>query len=122
MLNGNEIVSHHGSDKEQEQMQDLSGLAFYPITFPMIVGPATIATLIIYASNASGVVGMMAIGGVVDVILAILFGVLFIASFFGKVFTDTIRVIMIRLMGMILLAISVEMIVAGAKTVLPGLA
>lgn len=103
-------------------MQDLSGLAFYPITFPMIVGPATIATLIIYASNASGVVGMMAIGGVVDVILAILFGVLFIASFFGKVFTDTIRVIMIRLMGMILLAISVEMIVAGAKTVLPGLA
>jgi len=44
------------------------------------------------------------------------------ASFFGKVLTDTMRVIMTRLMGMILLAIAVAMIVAGTTAVLPGLA
>ncbi|MEM6385873.1 MAG: MarC family protein [Pseudomonadota bacterium] len=121
MLNGNEIASHHGTDKEKDHMQDLSGLAFYPITFPMIVGPGTIATLIIYAGNASGLEGFFAVSAVVGVILALLFLVLFFASFFGQVLTDTMRVIMTRLMGMILLAISVEMIVAGMKAELSGL-
>nr|WP_319251819.1 MarC family protein [uncultured Celeribacter sp.] len=122
MLNGDSITSHHGTEKEQDHMQDLSGLAFYPITFPMIVGPGTIATLIIYAGHAKDFEGLMEIGGVVAVILVMLFVVLFFASFFGKVLTDTMRVIMTRLMGMILLAISVEMIVAGTKAVFPGLA
>ena len=107
MLNGREIASHHGTDNEKEQMADLSALAFYPITFPMIVGPGTIATLIIYAGHANGIKGLVAVGGVVGITLAILFAVLFFASFFGKVLTDTMRVIMTRLMGMILLAIAV---------------
>lgn len=122
MLNGQDISSHHGSDKEQDHLKDLNGLAFYPITFPMIVGPGTIATLIIYAGHADGLVGLLGVGAVVAVILAILFIVLFFASFFGSVLTATMRVIMTRLMGMILLAIAVEMVVAGTKAVLPGLA
>lgn len=122
MLNGQDITSHHGTDSEKDAMEDLSGLAFYPITFPMIVGPGTIATLIIYAGHAKGMTDLLSIGAVVAVILAILFVVLFFASFFGKVLSDTMRVIMSRLMGMILLAIAVEMVVVGIKAVLPGLA
>lgn len=122
MLNGNSIASHHGSSDEKDHMEDLTSLAFYPITFPMIVGPGTIATLIIYTGQSNSAAALLSIGGVVGVILAILFLVLFFASFVGKVLSDTMRVIMTRLMGMILLAISVEMIVAGIKAVLPGLA
>lgn len=122
MLNGSNAASHHGSDKEQEHLSDLSGLAFYPITFPMIVGPGTIATIIIYSGHATGLGNLLSIGLVIAAILAMLFAVLFFASLFGKVLTDTMRVIMTRLMGMILLAIAVEMIFAGAKAVLPGLA
>ena len=122
MLNGNDITSHHGTDKEQDHMQDLSSLAFYPVTFPIIVGPGTIATLIIYAGHTTSLSGMFGLGGVVGAILALLFVVLFFASFFGKILSDTMRVIMTRLMGMILLAIAVEMIVAGVVAVFPGLA
>lgn len=121
MLNGGSIASHHGTGKEKEHMEDLSGLAFYPITFPMIVGPGTIATLIIYTGKASGFGQVISVGAVVGMVLALLFVVLYFASYFGKVLTDTMRVIMTRLMGMILLAISVAMIVDGAKVVLPGL-
>ncbi len=122
MLNGNSVTSHQGTEQEQDHMQDLTGLAFYPITFPVIVGPGTIATLIIYAGHTTGLNTMLALGGIVGVILTLLFVVLFFAAFFGKVLSDTMRVIMTRLMGMILLAIAVEMIVAGVKAVLPGLA
>ena len=122
MLNGSTAASHHGTKAEQDSMADLSGLAFYPMTFPMIVGPGTIATLIVYTAHAPSASGLISIALVVAAILALLFLVLFFASYFGKVLSDTMRVIMTRLMGMILLAIAVEMIFAGAKAVLPGLA
>lgn len=122
MLNWNNATSHQGIEQEQDHMQDLSGLAFYPITFPVIVGPGTIATLIIYAGHMTSPEAMLALGGVLGVILMLLFVVLFFASFFGKVLSDTMRMIMTRLMGIILLAIAVEMIFEGVKAVLPGLA
>lgn len=121
MLHGSTVASHHGSSSEQEQMSDLSGMAFYPMTFPMVVGPGTIATIIIYTGHASGAGQLLSIGLVVAIILALLFLVLYFASFFGKVLSATMRVIMTRLMGMILLAISVEMILDGIKVILPGL-
>lgn len=121
MLNGSTAASHHGTNSERDSMADLSGLAFYPITFPMVVGPGTIATIIIYAGHSTSFSALLSIGFVIAVILGLLFGVLFFASFFGKVLTDTMRTIMTRLMGMILLAIAVEMMFAGAKALLPGL-
>jgi multiple antibiotic resistance protein len=122
MLNGEGVSSHQGSKDEQSNLSDLSALAFYPITFPMIVGPGTIATLIIYSGHARTLPDLIEIGGIVAIILAMLFVVLFFASSFGKVLSDTMRVIMTRLMGMILLAIAVAMVVDGLKVVLPGLA
>lgn len=122
MLNGSNIDSHQGSEDEQDKITNLQDLAFYPITFPMIVGPGTIATIIIYTGQVDGLKGMLSIGAVLAVILFMLFLVMFFASMFAKVLTDTMRAIMTRLMGMILLAIAVEMIVDGAKVVWPGLA
>ncbi len=81
MLNGNPITSHHGTGAEKHHMEDLSGLAFYPITFPIIVGPGTIATLIIYAGKAKGVEALISIGSVVGVVIAMLFFVLFCVLF-----------------------------------------
>ncbi|MBI1178949.1 MAG: NAAT family transporter [Alphaproteobacteria bacterium] len=122
MLNGTGISSHHGSEREKGHMGDLSALAFYPITFPMIVGPGTIATLIIYGTRAGGADGLLAVAAIVGAILIMLFVVLFFAAQIGKILSDTMRVITTRLMGMILLAISVEMIVAGLTALFPGLA
>lgn len=132
MLNGAPVASHQGSPQEQAKAAaakqaatsttELSGMAFFPVTFPMVVGPGTIATLIIYAGHAKGMEGLAGIGIVVALILALLFLVLFFASAFGKVLSETARVITTRLMGMILLAIAVEMIVAGLTALLPGLA
>ena len=122
MLNGSTISSHQGSDHAQAQVQSLSGLAFDPLTFPMIIGPGTIATIIIYTGHGSSVADMMEIGGIIAGILLILFVTLFFAAAIGRVMSETMRTITTRLMGMILLAISVGMILAGLKATLPGLA
>lgn len=132
MLNGAPVASHQGSPQEQAHAKTASatihhstedpGMAFFPLTFPMVVGPGTIATLIIYGGHARGAEGLGGVGAVVALILLILFLVLFFSSTIGKVLSETARVITTRLMGMILLAIAVEMIVAGLTALLPGLA
>ena len=121
MLNGDNAASHHGSDQENENPKVLSALAFYPLTFPMIVGPGTIATLFIYSGKASGLTGLGTIAAVLAVILVMLLLVFYFASLFSAFMTQTMRIIMMRLMGMILLAIAVEMIISGLRTLLPGL-
>lgn len=122
MLHGGGVASHQGSDHEQAQIRDVSGLAFYPMTFPMIVGPGTIATLIIYSGHAQGMEGVLSLIGIIGSIMALLFAVLFFAAQIGKIMSQTLRTITTRLMGMILLAIAVEMIIAGLTKLLPGLA
>lgn len=122
MLNGQPITSHHGSAGEEGQLGNSMSLAFYPITFPVIVGPGTIATLIIASGHADGMPWFFEVVALVGVVVAINFVVLYFASDIGRVLSQTMRVITTRLMGMILLAISVEMIVAGLKGVLPILA
>ena len=122
MLNGSNVASHHGSAKEKDHMAEIEEMSFYPLTFPMMIGPGTIATIIIYADQAKGVVDMAIIGAIIGVILVVLLVLLWFSPFIGRVLSNTMRTAVTRVMGMILLAISVEMIVAGLKSVLPGLA
>lgn len=125
MLNGQPITSHERGEQEKQADDSASpdnSIAFYPMTFPMIVGPGTIATLIVYASQAHQIEHYLSFGVVLLAVLLALFVVLFFAATIGKLLSSKIRVVMTRLMGMILAAIAVEMVFDGAKAMLPGLA
>jgi len=120
MLNGTGSTAHMGTADEQQHHADVSDPSFYPIAFPMIVGPGTIATLILLTSGG-GVSTYLAVGAAAVAVLVILGIVLYFAADIGHFLSQTLRTIMTRLMGMILAAIAVQMIVAGARTVFPGL-
>jgi len=91
------------------------------MTFPMIVGPGTIATLIIYSAQVRGAAGIASFGVVLAVVLLALFVTLFFAGSIGRLLSVKMRVVMTRLMGMILASIAVEMVFDGAKVMMPGL-
>lgn len=122
MLNGHDSSAHHGTTKEQGNFQASDAVAFYPLTFPILVGPGTITTLILYRQQAQGTTELMQYGLVFGAILAMLLVVFLCANFIGKHLGQTARVIMTRLMGMILAAIAVEMIAEGLKALFPALA
>ncbi|QPM89057.1 MarC family protein [Pseudooceanicola algae] len=122
MLNGKDSAAHHGTNTEQARFDDRSAVAFYPLTFPILVGPGTITTLILYRQQATDLAGLSAYGAVFLTVLALV-GVVFLAAgTIGKHISQTARTIMTRLMGMILAAIAVEMLTDGLKVLLPGLA
>lgn len=122
MLNGQESSAHHGTAGEQAQQAEHNSIAFYPMAFPMILGPGTITTVLVFLGQAPGVTGMATIGVALAAILLLLGVVLYFAATIGKLMSQTLRTIMMRLMGMILAAIAIDMIAGGLKALLPGLA
>ena len=124
MLSGRGSSAHEGSEAEKTHAAEHSAandVAFYPMTFPMIVGPGTITTVIVLFSQADGVKGTTAVVLALVLVLGALGVVLHFSGAIGRHMSLTLRTIMTRLMGMILAAIAVGMLAAGLTRLLPGL-
>ncbi|MBE1282957.1 MAG: NAAT family transporter [Rhodobacteraceae bacterium] len=122
MLSGQESSSHHGTDAEKDAYPAADTVAFYPLTFPILVGPGTITTLIVYSHQITGAAQLTSFVVVFVGMVGFLTLTFWNAPVLGKHLSGTARVIMSRLMGMILAAIAVAMIMDGLKALLPGLA
>ena len=123
MLNGHDSTAHHGPPRAQAaQGQGDGGIAFYPVTFPMLVGPGTISTLPVFSGQAEGAARVTAYWAALGGVLVVLAAVLSAASAVGHLSSQTPRAIMTRLMGVILAAIAVGTITGGLRVLLPGLA
>ena len=126
MLNGSGSSAHEGSTQEKTQHNVVAGggsdVSFYPMTFPILVGPGTIATIIVIQSQAQGLGGHAAVAAALAAVLTALGIVLYFSASIGARLSMTMRTIMTRLMGMILASIAVQMIVVGIQHLFPGLA
>ncbi len=121
MLQGSSSQTHGRTPKEKKDTVDAENVAIYPLTIPLLVGPGTIATLIVYghAAEAQGKWPELAIG--VGAFLALLTVALLSAPWLGRHLSATATAITRRLMGMILAAVAMEMIVTSLRNLFPGL-
>lgn len=122
LLSGEQSKTHHGTAKEQEHHQTQENPAIYPLTVPILLGPGTISTLIIFRGQASGVTEEIAYVAALAAAIGLLGVTFLLAPFLGKVLGQTATSVISRLMGMILAAIAMEMMVVSLKGLLPGLA
>ena len=125
MLSGRGASAHEGTSAERDRATERAGgadVSFYPMTFPILVGPGTITTIIVMVSQGQGVSGKLTVALALFAVLAILGVVLHFSATIGHYMSITLRTIMTRLMGMILAAIAVGMLAIGLKNLLPGLA
>ncbi len=124
LLNGHAATSHKTTDAEHSASRDLGAddVAFFPLTFPMIVGPGSITTLIVFLHEAGSVANYIAYAAVVAAVLAMLGLTFYFAGDLDKRLSLTLRAIITRIMGMLLLAIAIAMLAQGLLKLLPGLA
>lgn len=98
-----------------------ASIAVVPLTIPLLTGPATMSTVVIYAQRAHTFWQLMALVGygvVIGLATALCFALAEpIARFLG----NTGIKVMTRLMGLILAALAVEVMAAGLITLFPGL-
>jgi multiple antibiotic resistance protein len=108
-----------------EEMQDASArasIAVVPLTIPLLAGPATMSTVVIYAEKAKTFLQLGTLVGY-GLVIAMATAVCFsLAQPIARVLGKTGINVMTRLMGLILAALAVEVMTDGLQKLFPILA
>ncbi|OUS00168.1 hypothetical protein A9Q84_03015 [Halobacteriovorax marinus] len=105
--------------EEITEMEDLREIGIVPLAIPLLSGPGAISTSIIHAKTFTtsyhwigAVIAIVIIGFIIKLILTS-------SERIGQKIGTIGLNVMTRIMGIILLAISIEMIIGGIKDILP---
>lgn len=123
MLNAQQAETAPSDVDEGNQKVDAgASIAVVPLTIPLLTGPATISTVVIYAEKTRFLwqLGLMVAYGVV--IAVITFAALTASGRIARVLGRTGINVMTRLMGLILAAMAVELLADGLTKLFPVLA
>ncbi len=107
-------------EASQSALKDhIANIAVFPLAIPLIAGPGTISAVILLSSqmgHGSGTqawTGTLVLIGVIATLLTITCLVLFAAEFFDKYLGKTGRMVLTRLLGVLLAALSVQYVADG---------
>jgi multiple antibiotic resistance protein len=121
MLQAQASAVHH-SDSEEQQGVEKDNPAIFPLAIPLIAGPGSITTVILYGDDVHGVADAVHVVVIIVSISAIVYVALRSAVRLGTLLGPTGVKVVTRLMGMLLAAIAVDLIAGGLTILLPGLA
>ena len=122
MLNAQPAESHaHDVDEGATRADSGASIAVVPLTIPLLTGPASISTVVIYAEKTKHVWELGVLVGYGLVIGLATWLALSAAGRIGKFMGQTGINVMTRLMGLILAAIAVEVMSDGLVKLFPAL-
>ncbi|MBO6882143.1 MAG: MarC family protein [Marivita sp.] len=101
--------------EDQADVEDVPDPSVFPIAIPLIAGPGAIASIILLAGQAEGPVGMASVLGVMVAVLIIVFLLFLSAPFIERALGKTGIVVVTRLLGMLLAALSVQFVLDGIR-------
>ncbi|RQZ10870.1 NAAT family transporter [Burkholderia sp. Bp9031] len=120
MLNA-QIGNTRSTPEERHEAELKDNIAVVPLAIPLLTGPGSISTVIIYAANSQHWyerAGLVAIGAVLALLCFVAMRLAEpIANWIGRTGIN----IATRLMGLMLSALAVEFIVNGLRALLPAL-
>ncbi|AWU98466.1 NAAT family transporter [Burkholderia sp. MS455] len=120
MLNA-QIGNTRSTPEERHEAELKDNIAVVPLAIPLLTGPGSISTVIIYAANSRHWyerAGLVAIGAVLALLCFVAMRLAEpIANWIGRTGIN----IATRLMGLMLSALAVEFIVNGLRALLPAL-
>ena len=96
-----------------------ASIAVVPLTIPLLTGPATMSTVVIYAEQAHTALQMALLVGY-GVVIALVTAVCFaLAQPIARALGETGINVLTRLMGLILAALAVEVMAGGLAKLFP---
>lgn len=102
--------------EEAHEAAERSSIAVVPLTIPLLTGPGTVSTVIIYSERVQHWWEMLILVVIGLVIGGVVWGTLRLAGPISRLAGQTGLNIMTRLMGLVLAALAVEFIAVGVRT------
>jgi multiple antibiotic resistance protein len=105
--------------EEEREGIEKADVAIIPLAIPLLAGPGSIATVMVLMSRHSRFVYTLPVFGSIFLTTVITWLMLRGAEWIERRLSKTFMNVVMRIMGLILAAISVEFVIAGIKDVLP---
>ena len=121
MLHGSASSQQAPTAKENKDRDATDSVAIYPLAIPLLLGPGSIATMIVLGHTAFDTGKELAFTVGLAGFLLLLAVSMLSAPFIGHYLSPRVTAITQRLMGMILAAIAVNMMMTSLRASLPGL-
>ncbi|ASP32795.1 MarC family protein [Labrenzia sp. VG12] len=106
-----ESEAHHGTVNE---------LAIFPLAIPLISGPAAISAIILLSGEAPDTLTYAGLGAVIAIILLSCMGAFLLADKIERLLGDTAQLVITRLLGVLLAALSVQFVADGVLAFVRG--
>ncbi|MFP7570698.1 MarC family protein [Marivita sp. S2033] len=100
---------------DKADIDDLPDPSVFPIAIPLIAGPGAIASVILLTGEADGTAGMITVLGVMVAVLLLVFAFFLSANLIERALGKTGIVVVTRLLGMLLAALSVQFVLDGIR-------
>ncbi len=101
---------------------DTTSVAVFPLAIPLIAGPASLSAVILLAGSAPNNGGVVALDAIVAVIIVACWAVCFLSEQIDRVLGHTGQIVVTRLLGLLLAALSVQFVIDGVTAVINGTA
>lgn len=98
---------------EHHPPADFHEVAVFPLAIPLIAGPAAISAIILLSGQAPDTLTYIGLAGVIVVILASCLFAFLLADRIERLMGDTAQLVITRLLGVLLAALSVQFIADG---------
>jgi multiple antibiotic resistance protein len=100
---------------EDENPNDLPDVSVFPMGIPMLAGPGSIATAMLYMQKANTLAEQSIVIGAIVANLIVCLIIFLLAGPFIKLIGDSVAGAITRIFGVILAALSVQLIIDGIK-------
>lgn len=104
--------------KRSVSKDDIRSLAIFPLSIPLMAGPGAISATVILASDELSYLDYALLVGVIFVIMALCYLVFRLAERIDPLLGEAGRILLSRLLGVLLAALSVQFVVDGITTLI----
>ena len=122
-----DMVFERRTERREKRAEAIEGtpeaedISVFPMAIPMISGPGSIASAMLWVSRAETPVHIAVVLAAITVVLLITLGVLLAAGPLMKLIGEKVEAMITRILGVILAALATQFIVDGLKQSFPSL-
>lgn len=104
-------------DEEVLSGEDIRHIAIFPLAIPLISGPGAISATILTATAAPNVIALLGLLAIIAALIGSCLVVFLLAGPLDRALGDTGRIVLTRLLGVLLAALSVQFVADGVVAI-----
>ena len=121
-----DMVFERRTERREKRAEAIEGtpeaedISVFPMAIPMITGPGSIASAMLWVSRAEGIASVTVVLAAITTVMLITMGTLLAAGPLMRLIGEKVEAMITRILGVILAALAAQFVIDGLKQSFPG--